>query len=120
MSHFQLIVMSGPVPLKGVPGILRPFKEYLEDPRLRQKVPGSIRWSTGYLYPVYSTPFAFAVRGLRLEQVFVPYFTEEKARKIEFEEEVGMQASLDTADTSSRSAHHYGRPCHARHSGYNQ
>ncbi len=87
--------MSDPVPLKGVPGILRPFKEYLENH-------GFVKGDQIVYYgvPGTCTPFiellAFAVRGLRLEQVFVPYFKEEKARKIEFEEEVGMQVSHDT------------------------
>jgi hypothetical protein len=86
--------MSDPVPLKGVPGILRPFKEYLEKH-------GFVKGDQIVYYgvPGTCTPFiellAFAVRGLGLEQVFVPYFKEEKARKIVFEEEVGMKVSKD-------------------------
>ncbi len=87
--------MSAPVPFKGIPGILRPFQEYLEtndfvrgDQIVYYGVPGSC------------TPFiellAFAVRELGLEQVFVPYFKEEKAKQIVFEEEIGMQVSGQT------------------------
>ena len=87
--------MSDPVSFKGVPGILRPFKEYLEKH-------GFVKGDQIVYYgvPGTCTPFiellAFAVRGLRLEQVFVPYFKEEKAKKIEFVEEIGMQVSHDT------------------------
>ena len=86
--------MSDPVTLKGVPGILRPFKEYLENH-------GFVKGDQIIYYgvPGTCTPFiellAFAGRGLGLEQVFVPYFKEEKAKKIIFEDEVGMQISKD-------------------------
>lgn len=52
-----------------------------------------------YGVPGTCTPFiellAFAVRGLGLEQVYVPYFKEEQAKKIVFKEGVGMQISPD-------------------------
>lgn len=86
--------MSEPVPLKGVPGILRPFKEYLELNHV-----GKGDQVVYYGVPGTCTPFiellAFAVRGLGLEQVFVPYFKEEQAKKIVSVEGVGMQISPD-------------------------
>jgi hypothetical protein len=86
--------MSDPAPLKGVPGILRPFKEYLETNKF-----GKGDQVVYYGVPGTCTPFiellAFAVRGLGLEQVYVPYFKEELAKKIVFVEGVGMQVSRD-------------------------
>ena len=80
--------------LKGVPGILRPFRQYLETNKF-----GKGDQIVYYGVPGTCTPFiellAFAVRGLGLEQVFVPYFKEEQAKKIVFVEGVGMQVSSD-------------------------
>jgi hypothetical protein len=88
--------MSTPVPLKGVPGILRPFKEYLEKNKL-----GKGDQVVYYGVPGTCTPFiellAFAVRGLGLDQVFVPYFNEGLAKKIIFTDGIGMQISSDRA-----------------------
>jgi hypothetical protein len=86
--------MSTPQNLKGVPGILRPFKEYLES---RGFAKGD--QIVYYGVPGTCTPFiellAFAVRGLGLEQVYVPYLREEAAKKIVSIEDVGMQISPD-------------------------
>jgi len=86
--------MSDPSPQKGVPGILRPFKQFLETNKF-----GKGDQIVYYGVPGTCTPFiellAFAVRGLGLEQVFVPYFKEELAKKIVFVEGVGMQVSSD-------------------------
>jgi hypothetical protein len=84
--------MSESAPLKGVPGILRPFKEYLE-------THGFARGDQIVYYgvPGTCTPFiellAFAVRGLGLGQVFVSYFNEDQAKKIVFVDGTGMQIS---------------------------
>ncbi len=76
----------------GVPGMLRPFKEYIES--LGMKPGDQIVY---YGVPGTCTPFielyAFTVRSLELEQVFVPYFEETKARLILPVSEVGMQVS---------------------------
>jgi hypothetical protein len=76
----------------GVPGMLRPFKEYLES--LGMKPADQIVY---YGVPGTCTPFielfAFSVRSLELEQVFVPYFDETKARLILPVTDVGMQVS---------------------------
>lgn len=86
--------MSDQSPQKGVPGILRPFKQYLETNKF-----GKGDQIVYYGVPGTCTPFiellAFAVRGLGLEQVYVPYFKEEQAKKIIFVEGVGMQISPD-------------------------
>jgi hypothetical protein len=76
---------------QGVPGMLRPFKEYLEKKGL----------SAGdqivyYGCPGTCTPFVellgFSVRRLNLEQVFVPYVDESKAQKLKLDPDIGMQA----------------------------
>ena len=75
----------------GVPGILRPFKEYLEKNGLKKG--DQIVY---YGVPGTCTPFvellAFAVRSLELEQVFVPFVDESRAKKIGHIDGVGMQA----------------------------
>jgi hypothetical protein len=87
-------MMSALASLKGVPGILRPFKEYLEKNQF-----GKGDQVVYYGVPGTCTPFiellGFAVRGLGFEQVFVPYFQEEEAKRIVFVEGVGMQISSD-------------------------
>jgi len=81
-------------PLNGVTGILRPFKEYLQ----------SMGLSPGDQIVYYGcvgtcTPFvellAIAVRGLHLEQVYIPLLAEEKARKLHEVPDAGMQVSTE-------------------------
>lgn len=83
--------------LKGVPGMLRPFKEYL--------VKAGLPEGTQIVYygcPGTCTPFiellAFATRDLSLEQVFVPFLNEEQARVITPSAGIGMQIG-DRAET---------------------
>ena len=75
----------------GVPGILRPFKEFVESKGLKKG--DQIVY---YGVPGTCTPFVellgFALRSLELEQVFVPYVDETKAKRISNVEHVGMQA----------------------------
>ena len=75
----------------GVPGILRPFKEFIEKNGLKKG--DQIVY---YGVPGTCTPFvellAFAVRSLELEQVFVPFVDESRAKKIGHIDNVGMQA----------------------------
>jgi len=77
----------------GVPGILRPFKEFVEAKGLKKG--DQIVY---YGVPGTCTPFVellgFAIRSLGLEQVFVPVVDESKARKISHVEDVGMQAHV--------------------------
>ncbi|MDD3621037.1 MAG: DUF2124 domain-containing protein [Methanofollis sp.] len=76
--------------LKGVPGILRPFKEYLDTTGLPEGAQ-----IVYYGCPGTCTPFiellAFAIRKLPFEQVFVPFLEEEKAREISPAAGIGMQ-----------------------------
>jgi hypothetical protein len=75
----------------GVPGILRPFREFIEKNGLKKG--DQIIY---YGVPGTCTPFvellAFAIRSLELEQVFVPFVDESRAKKIGHVEDVGMQA----------------------------
>jgi len=78
--------------LRGVPGILRPFKEHLQ--RLGLKSGDQIVY---YGCVGTCTPFvellAVAVRGLNLQQVFVPLLDETKAKLLHDVPDVGMQAN---------------------------
>lgn len=87
--------------LNGVTGILRPFKEYLQ----------SLGPSPGDQIVYYGcvgtcTPFvellAIAVRGLHLEQVYVPLLDETNARKLHEVPDTGMQVSNDSAMLNPR------------------
>jgi hypothetical protein len=77
---------------KSVPGILRPFKEFLQ--KLGLKSGDQIVY---YGCVGTCTPFvellAIAIRGLHHEQVFVPLLDETKAKKIVDIDDVGMQVS---------------------------
>lgn len=85
------MIMKQKEVFQGVPGMLRPFKEFIEKKGL----------SAGdqvvyYGCPGTCTPFVellgFAVRGMNLEQVFVPYVDESKAQKLKLSPDIGMQA----------------------------
>lgn len=75
----------------GVPGILRPFKDFVESKGLKKG--DQIVY---YGVPGTCTPFVellgFALRSLELEQVFVPLVDESKAVAIRNVDNVGMQA----------------------------
>jgi hypothetical protein len=76
---------------QGVPGMLRPFKEFIEKKGLHAG-----DQVVYYGCPGTCTPFVellgFAVRSLDLQQVFVPYVDESKAQKIRLVPDIGMQA----------------------------
>jgi hypothetical protein len=78
--------------LKSVPGILRPFKEYIRSLDL------SIGDQVAYYGCVGTcTPFvellAISIRALPVEQVYVPLLDESKAKKLLDIPDVGMQVS---------------------------
>ncbi len=77
----------------GVPGILRPFKDFVEAKGLKKG--DQIVY---YGVPGTCTPFiellGFAIRSLELEQVFVPLVDESKSKKIDNVQDVGMQARV--------------------------
>jgi len=75
----------------GVPGILRPFKEYIEKKGLKKG-----DQVVYYGVPGTCTPFVellgFAIRSLELEQVFVPMVDEGRGHSIHHVPDIGMQA----------------------------
>ncbi len=77
----------------GVPGILRPFKEFVESKGLKKG-----EQIVYYGVPGTCTPFiellGFAIRSLELEQAFVPFVDESRAKKISHVDHVGMQVSM--------------------------
>ncbi|MDI6899653.1 MAG: DUF2124 domain-containing protein [Methanolinea sp.] len=77
---------------QGVPGMLRPFREFMEKKGFKRG-----DQVVYYGCPGTCTPFVellgFAIRSLELDQVFVPYVDESKARKVTLVPDVGMQAS---------------------------
>ncbi len=74
----------------GVPGILRPFREFIEAKELKKG--DQIVY---YGVPGTCTPFVellgFAIRSLGLEQIYVPLVDESKAKIIDLVPDVGMQ-----------------------------
>ncbi|WML67035.1 MAG: hypothetical protein METHP_00509 [Methanoregula sp. SKADARSKE-2] len=78
---------------QGVPGILRPFKDFIVKNGLKKG--DQIAY---YGVPGTCSPFvellAFAVRSLEPEQVFVPFVDESRAKKIGYLDNFGMQARL--------------------------
>jgi hypothetical protein len=77
----------------GVPGILRPFKDFIETNGLKKG-----DQVVYYGVPGTCTPFVellgFAIRSLELEQVFVPLVDESKVKKIDNVQDVGMQVRV--------------------------
>lgn len=77
---------------QGVPGMLRPFKEYIEHRSLPE---GSE--IVFYGVPGTCTPFVeilcYAIRSLPLRFIFVPYTDEEKAHELKNKPDVGFQAT---------------------------
>lgn len=77
---------------KSVPGILRPFKEYLQTLGLKSGDQIVYYGCVGTCTPFVEL-LAIAIRGLRTDQVFVPLLDETKAKKIVNIDDVGMQVS---------------------------
>ncbi|MFH0968485.1 MAG: DUF2124 domain-containing protein [Methanobacteriota archaeon] len=78
---------------QGIPGILRPFKEYLEAWSLP---PGAE--VVFYGVPGTCTPFiellCYAARSLSCSFFFVPYLNEHESRKMIFTEGIGYQIGV--------------------------
>ena len=83
----------GQTTFTGVPGILRPFKEFIE----KQSVPAGSE-IVFYGVPGTCTPFVellcFAIRSLSCTCIFVPYTGEDKAHRLVMKPEVGFQADV--------------------------
>jgi len=82
--------------LRGVPGILRPFKDYLQSSGLKEGDQIVYYGCVGTCTPFVEL-LAVAVRGLKFEQVFVPFLDESKAKVIHNVDDVGMQVSAKAA-----------------------
>lgn len=82
--------------LRGVPGILRPFKEGLTALGIKEGDQIVYYGCVGTCTPFVEL-LAVAVRGLKLEQVFVPLLDESKAKVIHNVDDVGMQVSAKAA-----------------------
>lgn len=86
---------------KSVPGILRPFKEYLLSLKLAEGDQIVYYGCVGTCTPFVEL-LAMTMRGLRLEQVFVPLLDESKAKKIVEVPDVGMPVSGGPAQLHPR------------------
>ena len=73
-----------------VPGILRPFKEFVQGTGIRDGDQIAYYGCAGTCTPFVEL-LAVSVRGLHPEQVFVPLLDESKAKKILNVDGVGMQ-----------------------------
>jgi hypothetical protein len=93
---YLLRIMPETAHFHGITGLLRPFKEYLQIPNLK---PGDLIVYYGCVgtYTPFVELLAIAVRGMHLEQVYVPLLDEEKAKKLHEVPDVGMQASGESA-----------------------
>ena len=78
--------------LRGVPGILRPYKEYLQSLGLKADDQVVYYGCVGTCTPFVEL-LTIAVRGLHLQPVFVPLLDETKAKCLEDVPDVGMQAA---------------------------
>jgi hypothetical protein len=80
----------------GITGLLRPFKEYLQTLNLKPGDQIVYYGCTGTCTPFVEL-LAITVRGMHLEQVYVPLLDEEKAKKLHEVPDVGMQVSSESA-----------------------
>jgi hypothetical protein len=82
---------------RGITGILRPYREYLQGLHLQSGDQVVYYGCVGTCTPIVEL-LAIAVRGLHYEQVFVPYLEEAKAKKLHEVEDAGMQVSSEPVD----------------------
>jgi len=82
--------------LTGVPGILRPFKEYLKEKSLPEGSQIAYYGCAGTCTPFVEL-LAYATRDLGLKHLFVPLFDEKSARILKPVSGVGMQAGESAA-----------------------
>jgi hypothetical protein len=88
--------MTSSTTLRGITGILRPYKDFLERRGVREDDQIVYYGCTGTCTPFVEL-LAITLRGLRFEQVFVPLLDESKAKKLHEIPDVGMQVSRDAA-----------------------
>jgi hypothetical protein len=82
--------------LTGVPGILRPFKEYLAGKKLSEGSQIAYYGCVGTCTPFVEL-LAFATRDMKLTHTFIPLLDESKARMLKPVTGVGMQAAEEIA-----------------------
>ncbi|MDH7593747.1 MAG: DUF2124 family protein [Methanomicrobiales archaeon] len=79
---------------ESVPGILRPFKTFIEGLQLKEHAQ-----IVYYGVPGTCTPFiellGFAIRTLPVKQIYVPTIDESKAKVMVLEKDVGMQVGRE-------------------------
>jgi len=91
MHNFK--IMKEVESLNGVPGLLRPFKKYVEDAGFPDNSQIVFYGCPGTCLPFVEL-IAYAIRKLPVEVVFVPYLDEEKAVKLKMFENIGAQADI--------------------------
>jgi hypothetical protein len=77
---------------KSIPGILRPFKDYIKNLGLSDGDQIAYYGCVGTCTPFVEL-LAIAIRAFPVEQVYVPLLEEAKAKKIHDVPDVGMQVS---------------------------
>jgi hypothetical protein len=88
----DILIMMRKETFTSVPGILRPFKEFLQSLNITDKDQIVYYGCVGTCTPFVEL-LAIAIRGLHPEQVFVPLLDETKAQKIVNIDNIGMQVS---------------------------
>lgn len=86
---------------RGITGLLRPFKEYVQGLGIREGDQIAYYGCVGTCTPFVEL-LAVAVRGMHADQVFVPLLDEAKAQKIASIENIGMQVSGGPATVNPR------------------
>ena len=81
---------------RGITGVLRPFREFIQQKGVKEGDQIVYYGCTGTCTPFVEL-LAVALRGFGYEQVFVPLLAEEKAKKIHEVPDVGMQVSGEPA-----------------------
>jgi len=92
MAGDTLITMIRKETYTSIPGILRPYKEFLQSLKITDGDQVAYYGCAGTCTPFVEL-LAIAIRGLHAEQVFVPLLDETKAQKIVNVDSVGMQVS---------------------------
>jgi hypothetical protein len=88
-------------PLRGIPGILRPYKEYIKSLNLGEGDQVVYYGCVGTCTPFVEL-LAVTIRGLHLRQAFVPLLEEKKAHAIHDVPDIGMQASGEPVAVTPR------------------
>jgi hypothetical protein len=93
--------MTESAPLRGITGILRPYREFIQSLGLACNDQIVYYGCVGTCTPFVEL-LAISVRGFHLEQVFVPLLAEEKAKLLREVPDIGMQVSDEPAALSPK------------------